>query len=44
MNNLEIVLILNKSYEEYFGFTNAEITKICKDYDINDKYSEIKEW
>lgn len=44
MNNLEIVSILNKSYEEYFGFTNAEITKICKDYDINDKYSEIKEW
>ena len=44
MNNLEIVSILNKSYEEYFGFTNDEITKICKDYDINDKYSEIKEW
>ena len=44
MNNLEIISILNKSYEEYFGFTNAEITKICKDYDINDKYSEIKEW
>ena len=44
MNNLEIVSILNKSYEEYFGFTNAEITKICKDYDINDKYSEVKEW
>ena len=44
MNNLEIVSILNKSYEEYFGFTNAEITKICKDYDINDKYLEIKEW
>lgn len=44
MNNLEIVSILNKSYEEYFGFTNDEITKICKDYNINDKYSEIKEW
>lgn len=44
MNNLEIVSILNKSYEEYFGFTNTEITKICKDYNINDKYSEIKEW
>ena len=44
MNNLEIISILNKSYEEYFGFTNDELFKICEDYDINDKYSEIKEW
>ncbi len=44
LNNLEIISILNKSYEEYFGFTNKEINKICNDYDLNDKYEELKDW
>ena len=44
LNNLEIISILNKSYDEYFGFTNEEIEKICNDYDLNDKYEIIKGW
>ena len=44
LNNLEIISILNKSYDEYFGFTNKEIKKICKDYDMENKYEAIKEW
>ena len=44
LNNLEIISILNKSYDEYFGFTNDDVKKICKDYKIENKYELIKEW
>ena len=44
LNNLEIISILNKSYDEYFGFTNEEVKKICEDYFIENKYDTIKEW
>ena len=44
LNNLEIISILNKSYDEYFGFTNEEVKRICEDYKIENKYELIKEW
>lgn len=44
MNNLEIISILNDSYDEYFGFTEDEVGKLCKDYDMVDKHDEIKSW
>lgn len=44
LNNLEIISILNKSYDEYFGFTNDEVRKICEDYKIENKYETIKKW
>ena len=44
LNNLEIISILNKSYDEYFGFTNEEVKKICKDYNMESKYDVIKDW
>ena len=44
LNNLEIISILNKSYDEYFGFTNEEVKKMCKDYNMENKYELIKEW
>lgn len=44
MNNLEIISILNKNYDEYFGFTEEEIKKICTDYRIESKYDLMKEW
>lgn len=37
LNNLEIISILNKVYDEYFGFTNNEVKKICKDYNMENK-------
>ena len=30
LNNLEIISILNKSYDEYFGFTDVEVKKYVK--------------
>ncbi len=44
MNNLDIVSILSKNYDEYFGFTEKDVKKICKDYKLEHKYELIKEW
>lgn len=44
MNNFEIVSILNKNYDEYFGFTDAEVEKLCSDYEILEKMETIRDW
>lgn len=44
MNNLEIISILSKNYDEYFGFTEQEVEKICIDYHLEKRYDTIKEW
>lgn len=44
LNNLNIISILNKQYDEYFGFTDKEVLQICKDYNLSRKYDLIKEW
>ena len=44
MNNLYINSILDDNYGEYIGFTDAEIKKMCEDYDLADKYPEVKDW
>lgn len=44
LNNLDIISILNRNYDEYFGFTEEEVRKLCKDYQLEHKYDIIKEW
>jgi hypothetical protein len=44
LNNLEINTILTNSYDEYFGFTDKDVQKICKDYNIENEYETIKDW
>lgn len=44
LNNLEIVSILNKSYSEYFGFTEAEVEKMLEDFALTQKRDEMKQW
>ena len=44
LNNLEIISLTSKQYDEYFGFTDAEVRKLCKDYNLDNKYDLIKEW
>ncbi len=44
LNNLEIESILSKNYDEYFGFTDEEVQRMCRDYDLGHKYELIKEW
>ena len=44
LNNIEIISILNKSYDEYFGFTQNEVNKMLEDYNLNEKETLVKEW
>ncbi len=44
MNNLETISILEEKYDEYFGFTDDEVQKMCADYQLSDKYETFKSW
>lgn len=44
LNNLEVISILDDSYNEHFGFTDCEVKKICDDFDLTEKYETVKEW
>ena len=44
MNNLEIISILSKNYDEYFGFTNEEVAGMCRDFGLDDKLETIQDW
>ena len=37
LNNLKIISILDEKYDEYFGFTEKEVQKICEDFQLFDK-------
>lgn len=43
-NNLKIVSILNEKYDEYFGFTDAEVEKLCVDYGLSSRLDTIRDW
>ena len=44
LNNLNIISILNTHYDEYFGFTENEVSKMLKYYRFEDKENIIKKW
>lgn len=35
MNNLTVISILNEQYDEYFGFKDDEVRKMCDDYGLS---------
>lgn len=43
-NNMKIISILNEQYDEYFGFTNEEVKKLCNDYGMPQKFELIRDW
>ncbi|MFT8352549.1 AAA family ATPase [Clostridium saccharoperbutylacetonicum] len=44
LNNLDIISILNEYYDEYFGFTQEEVSKMLKDYGLSEKEELTKNW
>ena len=44
LNNLTVISILNEQYDEYFGFKDEEVRKLCDDYGLSHKYEVIKNW
>ncbi|MDN5332696.1 MAG: hypothetical protein PWP45_1921, partial [Tepidanaerobacteraceae bacterium] len=44
LNNLVVYTILDNFYSNYFGFTGDEVKKMLSDFNMEDRYEEIKEW
>ncbi len=44
LNNIMTLSITDYCYNEQFGFTEEDVKKILKDYHLENKYTEIKEW
>ncbi|MDE5781043.1 MAG: ATP-binding protein [Lachnospiraceae bacterium] len=44
MNNLEIISILSRQFDEYFGFTEEETRQICEEHGMPQKHSIVREW
>ena len=44
LNNPKILSITTVRFDEYFGFTDAEVRKMLKYYNLDHKYDTVKEW
>ncbi len=44
LNNFKVLSIADVRFDEQFGFTDEEVRKLLKDYDLEDYFSEAKEW
>lgn len=44
LNNFETDSMLNKNREAYFGFTEGEVKSILDEYDMPEKFKDIKDW
>ena len=44
LNNLKEYTILNKEYDEYFGFLEEEVKESLKYYEIGSKVEEVHSW
>ena len=44
LNNFKVLSILDSRSDEQFGFTDCEVMKIMKDYNLEAHFEETKEW
>lgn len=44
LNNFKVLSILDNSFDEQFGFTEAEVKELLAAYKLEEKLPEIKEW
>ncbi len=44
LNNFNVLSIIDKQYDEEFGFSELEVKQILEYYGLQDKYDEIKKW
>ena len=44
LNNLKVYSILEKEYSDFFGFTQKEVEKALKDFNIEYELPEVKAW
>lgn len=43
-NNLKVMSVTDVQFDEYFGFTDAEVKEMLDYYGVDDKYETIKTW
>ena len=44
LNNFKVLSIADVRFDEQFGFTDHEVQKLLKDYDMQEHFHEVKEW
>lgn len=44
LNNIKVLSIADVEFDEYFGFTDAEVRNLLAYYGVMDKYDTVKEW
>lgn len=44
LNNLKVLSITDDRFDEYFGFTDADVKKMLRYYEREDHYEEIRNW
>jgi hypothetical protein len=44
LNNLKVISILDNSYSEYFGFTQAEMDSMLEYYGLSEKRQIVRDW
>ena len=44
LNHLNIVSVLDKKYSDHFGFTEQEVIRMMSYYEVESRFSTMKEW
>ena len=44
LNNLKVYSILNEQYSDFFGFTQSEVEKALKDFNIEYELPDVRSW
>jgi len=44
LNHLNIISVLNKKYSEHFGFTEPEVRQMMTYYEVESRFTTMKEW
>lgn len=44
LNNLAVYSVLTRNYDEYFGFTQGEVSRILETYGLGEKEDIVREW
>ena len=44
LNNLEVQSISDEIYDEYFGFTDAEVRDMLEYYEKSEYFGKVKQW
>lgn len=44
LNNLKVLSIADARFDEHFGFTDAEVRRLLENYQLEEHFTEMKEW